>query len=223
MKNYVDSKSTSSTCKLIYEDEFMTYNTARYLGVGTCGAVSSGTLGATTDVYMGTFRMSDSTTNNGGARCYSDYTRYFIGGEKISVRFKPNTNVLNTTIRIGFADSTTVAVPTDGCYLQCFNLVCTGYCKNNAGPTATATTYTMSANTWYTFTGEMNATNTDFNFTMWNAAKTTILWTKKVTGNIPNTNARVFGQVIEAYQSTASAGAILVNWDYVKLEDCSWT
>jgi hypothetical protein len=215
--------SGGSTCKTIYEDEFMTYGTTRTTGIGTCGAVLSGTAAATTDVYMGTIRFSDSTTINGGFRCYSGYTMYFIGGEKVSVRFKPNTNVLNTTIRIGFADSTTVAAPTDGCYLQCFNLVCTGYCKNNAGPTATASTYTLSANTWYTYTSEMNSAATSMNFSIYNAAKTTLLWSKAVTGNIPNTNARVFGTVLEAYQSTASAAAILVNWDYAKLEDCTWT
>jgi hypothetical protein len=133
------------------------------------------------------------------------------GGEAFRVRFNPNTNVATTTIRMGFGDTTTVASPVDGCYGSSVNLVLTGYCSN-AGNTATATTYTMSANTWYTLVGKMNSANTVFTFYLYNDAGT-LLWSDTVSSNIPSGAGNDFGAELIATQSTSSSGAILVTWD----------
>lgn len=180
-----------------------------------CSALSSGTAASSTgdNNHIGVFTMSDSTTANGGYICRTDATiQYFGGGETFRYRFKPNTNVLNTTIIMGFGDSTTAAEPTDGCYLYSFNLVVYGRCKNNAGPTSTSTSYTMTAGTWYTAIGRMNSAATSMNFSIYNDAGN-LLWTNTVSANIPSTSARVFGYEHYAFQSTTSAAAILVYWD----------
>ena len=164
--------------------------------------------------------FSDSTTANGGYQCRTDAgALYFLGGEKYTIRFKPNTNVATTVIEMGFSDSSTAADPTDGCWLKSSDLVVTGYCKNNAGPTATGTTYTLSAGTWYIGEVEMNAGATQATFRIKNAGGSSTLWTDTVSSNIPTTSARAFGARLASWQSTTSAAAILVYWDYVKIED----
>jgi hypothetical protein len=215
-------QSGGSTCKLIYEDNFQSWNNARYVGMGVCVALSSGTAGAVTSTYIGTIRFSDSTTVNGGYNCRSDVTSmYFQGGEKLSGRTSFITGATNIH-QFGFSDSTSAADPTDGCWISGANLVFTAKCKNNAGPTANATTFTATTGVYYSW--EIEAlTSSKVEFRMYNADKSTLLWNVSVSANVPNTSARAYGTRIASWETTTGAAAIRSYWDYVKLEDCSWS
>ncbi|MEM4397677.1 MAG: hypothetical protein QW757_03590 [Candidatus Woesearchaeota archaeon] len=204
---------------LLYDD-FTYWNVARYLGIGNCAALSSGTAASATvtDMY-GAVSFSDSTTANGGYYCATNTAiMYFIGNETFTFRFRPNTNIANYIFDAGFEDSTTAADPTDGCWLKSTNLVVTGYCKNNAGPTGTASTYTLTSGTTYVGKIQVNPTATSVTFTIYDSTGQTQLWQDSVSANIPNTAGREFGVRIGAWQTTTSAAAVIVYWDWVKVE-----
>jgi len=211
-----------STAELIFKDEFMYYATARTEGIGICAALSSGTAASVLgEQYMGVMRFSDSTTASGGFQCRTDLNSYFIGGEKLTFRFKVANRATNVH-QFGFSDSTTAADPTDGCWISGANLVMTAKCKNNAGPTANETTYTLTALTWYTAEIEALST-TQVRFRIYNADKSTLLWSVTVSANVPNTSARVFGVRLSSWETSTDAAAIMSYFDYVKLEDVSYS
>jgi hypothetical protein len=215
-QNYV----VKSNLRTLLYDDFTYWATARTEGIGICAALNAGTAATTTITNMyGSIRFSDSTTINGGYQCRTDAAMmYFEGNETFSVKFMPNTNIADYIIEAGFSDASTAADPTDGCWFKSTNLVVTGYCKNNAGPTATGSTYTLTSGTTYTGILRMNEDATSANFTIFDEAGTTSLWSDTVAANIPTTTARAFGTRIAAWQSTTSAAAILVWWDWVKVE-----
>jgi hypothetical protein len=104
------------------------------------------------DRRTGRVSFLDSTTANSGYYCRSDIDIfYYTGNERITVGFDlPNAaNVLNTTIIMGTGDVVTAAEPTDGCYLYSVNRKAQGRCKNNAGPTKTASNITLLTNQNY--------------------------------------------------------------------------
>lgn len=208
-----------------WHDDFTLYVAARgelwtcaLLGTAGTAVVSTGDTN-----HIGVITFLDSTTANSGFMCRTDPAiMYFSGGEAFRVRWKPNTNRNNTIMIMGFGDATTAADPTDGCYLKCLSGVsgntfrCTGYCKNNAGPTGTGTTYDLTAGTWYAVIGQMNSGATSFNFTIYDDAGTS-LWSSSVGANIPNAAGREFGWRIYSYESTTGAAAVMTYWDSMEV------
>jgi hypothetical protein len=86
----------------------------------------------------------------------------------------------------------------------------------------TGTNYTLTTAVYYTL--EIEAlTSANVIFRIYNAPKTTLLWSSTVSGNIANSSARAFGTQIASWETTNGAAAIRSNFDYATLEDCSWT
>jgi uncharacterized membrane protein (Fun14 family) len=202
-------------------DDFLFFVAGRTSFTGS--ALSSGTGGAYATPYAkttGLVYMRDSTTVGGGYMWRSDSSiMYFRGKENLIAQFcLPNTaNRLNTTMVMGFGDSTSAADPTDGCYFKSVNRVVTGYCKNNAGPSATATTYTLTSNQCYTYKLSMNSAATNMTFLIYNLMSSALLFNKSVVANIPNTAARAFGFQVYAYQSTNDAAADILYFDKISV------
>ena len=117
---------------------------------------------------------------------------------------------------MGFIDSVTSVLPTDGAFVQIQGGVMKGYCRNNNTQTATGTTIAITQNTWYSVTVEVVSTSL-VTFTLYSEAGA-VLWTDNVTTNIPSTTGRETGFGASVYESTTSAAAEILWLDYMSLE-----
>jgi hypothetical protein len=210
-------ENLDNTSVLYYVDDYAFWSTARLQMVG--GALSSGTSATYTTLFpyrRGMVYIRDSTTANGGYLFRTDATiMYFQGGERYEISIcLPNTaNRANTTFIMGFSDATTAAEPTDGCYFRAVNRQLQGRCKNNAGPTLTASNFTMIQNRCYRLTINLNSAASSAAFAVYNITNMALpgvsVWTGSVAGNIPTTTSRGFGWSWGGWQSTTDAAADL--------------
>jgi len=112
----------------------------------------------------------------------------------------------------GFLNSTTTAYaqPTVGAWINILAGVVSGSC-GQASVTTTATTYTLTAATWYRATIANNATNTGWTFSLYTAAiPPVLLWQQTVTLT-PPTAALNHGVV----QSNSTGSAAILSIDYM--------
>jgi hypothetical protein len=187
-------------------------------------ALSSGTAAAATGDanHPGVITMSDSTTANGGYRFMTDTSAFLIaGGEEYNFIIYSNGVRSGQSFRLGFMDSTAIQTqPTDGVWFQSTSNGSTttllGRCKNNAGPSDTGTAYTLTANTWYRCRCVINSNATLVTFTIYN--NTGQVWQQTVSSNIPTAAGRETGFGIICGETSTDAAAVIVGWDYVKLE-----
>lgn len=186
-------------------------------------AVSSGTIAAVngTANHPGVVALRDSTTANGGYRIMTDVNALVLGGgEKAVFVFQDrNTGARATaSFRMGFQDSTAIQTqPTDGVWLNVAGGIIKGQCKNNAGPTDTASTFTLTANTWYTGIIEVGAGATAATFTLLSEAGA-VLWQATVSANVPNAAGRETGFGVIAGETSTDAAADIMWLDYIGLE-----
>lgn len=203
------------------EEDFLMVNANvfdRMLGL----AVSSGTATAMagTKDHPGIIVFRDSTTANGAYRVGTETTSLLLsGGEKAVFIFQSVGARSTARIRMGFDDSTNISTqPTDGAWLEIDpgTQVIRGACKNNAGPTYTGTTYTLTINTWYRGEVELNENATAATFRVFNGAGTE-LWSSTVSANIPNVTGRECGFGAVAGETTTDAAANILILDYMSL------
>ena len=219
-------KSDNPTRKtaLIQESDF--YNTSSPFSQGLAGAaLSSGTLNTvnSTTHHPGIVYLRDSTTANGGYRISTAANAFLLsGGEKCVITFQPRGFRTTATMRMGFDDSTSTTDPTDGVFVKLIGngtngYTVTGYARSNNAQTATASTFTAVANTWYTLIIELNAAATVATFTLETDAGATA-WTDTVSANIPKTAGRETGFQILVFESTTDAAADILWVDYCRVE-----
>jgi hypothetical protein len=172
---------------------------------------------ASTANHPGILKITSSTTANSGAYILTDTTAFLIGGGEIfEVIFMPlvasNTN---TTIRMGFLDSTTYTAPVDGVYfeLPAGSLAISGKTMSNSTGSTTGTSYTLTVNTWYRARVAVNAGASQITFYVYNESGTQ-LWTDTLTTNIPTASGRNTGAGVIATNSGTTATA-LVQYDYM--------
>lgn len=205
----------SAEPSFVFAQEFVTSTIVDPLAAA---AISSGTITALsgTGNHPGIVRLSDSGTSNGGYRMLTDATGFLLNGtENSTFVFKEVNSKTTTQYRFGFQDSTTVTAPTDGCWISVLNNVLQGQCKNNAGPTVTSTTYTISDSVWYTANMYVNAAATSVSFSLMNS--TGLVWNSTVSANIPTVSGRETGWGIIATESSNDAAAEIVEIDYASL------
>jgi hypothetical protein len=150
---------------------FITGSIANHPGIVTLKSSTSANSGM---VIFG----SDATTNN-----------LISGGETYEVVFQVVTTA-GTTVRLGYHDTPTVTEPTDGVWFSVIETTLAGYAKNNAGPTVTGTTYTVTTGVWYRAKIVLNADATLATFTLYTCADGVAVWTDTVNANIPTGTGR---------------------------------
>jgi hypothetical protein len=177
--------------------------------------VASGTAAVQAGIanHPGIVRVTTSTTTNSGWQWTTDLTQILLsGGEESEFVFMLNATT-NSTFRMGFLDSQSSTEPTDGAWISIIGTTLRGYCKNNAGPTSTASTYTVSTATWYRGYISVNSDASTVTFSLYNASGTQ-LWTDTVSANIPT--ARTTGHGIVGTNSGTSAIS-LYDIDFMRL------
>jgi hypothetical protein len=183
-------------------------------------AVSSGTsLGvAAQKQHPGIFYIRDSTTNNGAYYYWTSATHLSLSGNEKATFIFQNKGVRTTaSTRMGFFDNFAIqTAPTDGCWFNFSTGRIQGSCKNNAGPTLTATRYTLNLSTWYKGIIQVNPSATSVLFSIY-SNKTKLLWNASIEGNIPTALGRDTGFGIIAGETTTDAAADIVWIDYLSL------
>ncbi len=195
-------------------------------------AISSGT--ATGDQYAisgdhpGAWQLLSATGANSGYYVMIAGTLLRLaGGENSDVIFLQRATTLATSryiTRLGFHDSVTAALPTDGVYLQigvtgdpanADSLLVKGRTANNGTRDSTATGYAISADTWYRAKTWLNSDASKAYFQL-RAENGTVLWYDSLAAQIPTGAGRNTGHGVVATNSGAGAAAML-SLDYLAL------
>ena len=182
-------------------------------------AISSGTQAkiAGEPNHPGILRISSSTTANSGGYCKMEATGIRIsGGEIFEIIFQHKVaSGTNTTIRMGFTDTTNSSDATDGVYVEipAGSLGLVGKTANNGTRSTTSSSYTISINTWYRAKIVINSDATRADFYLYNDSGTQ-LWTDYLTTNIPTGSGRETGAGLVATNSGTTA-TLLAYFDWM--------
>jgi hypothetical protein len=181
--------------------------------------ISSGTQAkiASEANHPGILRISSSTTANSGGYIETDATAFLLGGgECFEVIFQPRVSGnANTTIRMGFLDTTSSTDATDGAYfeLPAGSLDIVGKTANNGTRTTSSAIATLTVNTWYRARLEVNSNATQVNFYVFNDSGTQ-LGSQSITTNIPTAVGRETGAGVIATNSGTTA-TLLAYFDWM--------
>lgn len=173
-------------------------------------AVSSGTInapnaGLVTAHHPGVVRARSSTTANSGYLISSNAAMFLLGGGEVFEAVFNITTLTNGTFRLGFHDATTSSDAVDGAYLEVASTgVGTGKTASNSTRSSTATTYTLSAGTWYRLVVAVNSGATSVAYYLYSDAGTQ-LWTDSLATNIPTATGRETGAAMIGTNSGTSA------------------
>ena len=164
--------------------------------------------------HPGVMRATSQASANTGCMIQLAATQIVPGGGESSEFVF---NVLTTTTfmgYMGFMVFNTYNQPTIGAWINIAATTLTGV-VGNGSITATGTSYTISAATWYRAIVQNNAGNTSWTFTLYAcAAPTTVLWQNSCSGaNIP---AQLLSHgVVEA--NSGGSAVTLMDLDYMNL------
>ena len=158
--------------------------------------------------------VSSTLANSGGFFRTASNMLLLAGSETTEFIIRPQT-ISGTTIRMGFLDTITDAVPVDGAWLDVLSGVLSGKTRNNSVESVTGTTYTLVTNTWYRAKVVVNSNATRVDFYLYSEAGTQ-LWTDYLTTNIPITANRETGHGIFVTNSGTTA-VNLADLDYMNL------
>lgn len=189
---------------------------------GWTGApISTGTnVANTTDPekanHPGIVTFRSSTTTNSGYQFSTEATQYLIaGGEQTQFIFKALNMSAGRWIRMGFQDTVTTTLPTDGVYFNITGATLAGVCRAGGSQTATGSTYTITGNTWYKGTIIVNASATNVTFRVQSAAGS-VLWEDYCITNIPTGATRYTGHSVAGFL-IGTAAADVMSIDYMSV------
>jgi len=173
--------------------------TAAILSPFTPSAISSGTIAIVVGEagHPGMASLSSATTTNSGYVINVGVTGTLIGGGEVAeLIFKtPATILSTTTIKFGYHDATTYALPVDGVYFIQSAGVIKGAASSTSSQTLTSDGFTPSVSTWYRLKLVVNAAANQVDFYIYNAAGT-LLWTNNVQSNLPTGAGRGCGPCV---------------------------
>lgn len=173
--------------------------------------------------HPGVVAFRDSTTANGGYRLMTDTNAFHLsGGEKAKFIFRLDTAALSSTIRMGFLDTTTVAMPTDGVFFDIrgfgtASYSLSGITRANSTAVATATNYTIISGAWYRGEIELNSDASIATFSLY-SSDAALVWTNTVNSGIPKSVGRETGFGIVVTEASVNAASDILSVDYVSLE-----
>ena len=107
--------------------------------------------------------------------------------------------------------------PVDGVYCEIVDGTIVGKTANNSTRSTTATSFLLSANTFYRLNVTLNSDATLATFTLYADNSDTILWQDTLANNIPKTRTTGHGDIVTSSGTSAIAlGAI--DYLYVTLD-----
>jgi len=161
-------------------------------------AISSGTVAAdiANMLHPGFVVLSSSASQNSGYRYILATTAItLVGGENTTIVFKTAPTLTGVTRRLGFHNTFNSSEASDGAFAFIADGVLKGRAINSSSASDTDTTYTLAADTWYRLVISLNADATAVVFTLYADNSTTVLWTAKLSANIPKNRQTGHGDV----------------------------
>jgi hypothetical protein len=152
------------------------------------GALSGGSSTAvdSEDKHPGIYDIKNTTSANSGFRYYTGNIAVLRGLEKTTFIFKTPASISATSvIRLGFQNSINNNAPSNGVYINIANTTLDGRTVKDNTASTTATSYTISAGTWYRMTIEINTDATLITFKLYADNSDTVLWSNTLAANIP--------------------------------------
>jgi hypothetical protein len=131
------------------------------------------------------------------------------GGEVAELVFKTPAAILaTTTIKFGYHDATTSALPVDGVYFLQVGTSIVGAASAVSDQTVTGDDYTLSVDTWYRLKLVVSdaADRVDFYIYDMSGAE---LWTDDVQADIPTAAGRTCGYVVVATDSATTPAELI--------------
>lgn len=185
-------------------------------------ALTGGAIGAIagTSQHPGIRRISSAAAATSGGSILTVANALLLAShESTDFILRPQT-LANTTIRVGYLDTTSSADATDGVYLEMAQVggvdgTLVGKTANNGARSTTVTSFVLVTNTWYRLRIILNANATRVDFYLYDEAGA-LLWTDNLTTNIPTAAGRETGHGLLATTSGSSV-LNLVDVDYIDM------
>jgi hypothetical protein len=218
------SRATPLPSRLVFTPVVSDFISSTISGNGLVAtAIGSGSIAAGTSSarHPGVVTISDSTTANGGGRIDTESTAFLLaGGERIAFAFQYNSIKAGATAQLGFRDNTAVGTPTDGAWLNIARVasdtILSGQTNDNTGVATTATTFTMTVDTWYRGIVTVLDGATGVLFELFSEDGVP-LWSDSLATKIPTGAGRFTGAGVIATESSTDAAAVLLTLDYLEL------
>ena len=189
-----------------------------WLGGAIASGVANTVLGESNHPGIVGLRNVAGTPNTGYAYHWSSVQGgvYIIGGEHTELIFKCKAGTTDS-IKFGYMTAatavTSVAVPTDGIQIVIDATILRGLTSNDGTISTTATTYTISADTWYRMKIVCTSTSR-IDFYLYDASSTQ-LWTDNITTNIPSGAGDELNHIIQYFHVGSDAALVSMYIDYV--------
>lgn len=147
---------------------------------------------------------------NSGYRIITNVSCVLLsGGESAQFIFKPITTG-NTIARMGFQDAFALVSPTDGTWIHLDGTTLTGKTANNATESTTASSFTVTAGTWYRASVTLNAAGDSVEFSIVEcSAPSVVVWNDTLTVNIPTASGRETGHMAVVYNTAGRTASLL--------------
>lgn len=204
--------------------DFLTANSAQNFPVAFTG-IGSGTMARQAQParnHPGVVSMGSAAGADSGAHQYyfsAQNITVLGGGEQTTWIFSPRVaSNTNTTIRMGFIDTTTVADCVDGCYfeIQPGSLNILAKTSSNSSRTTSSALCTLVVNTWYRVVVTVSPTATSVLFEVFLSDTGKLLGSTTITSNIPTGSGRETG--CGAIATNSAGGSVhLAHLDYSEL------
>ena len=208
---------------IVWAQEFLSAQSSNAYVPFLSTAVASGTINSQSAVvqnHPGIIRLRCSTSANSGAIMATANNAIYLGANMLAESIFNIPTLLidgaNTVVRFGLHDASSGALtPTDGVYIEITAGVASGICRNAGTQTASGTTLTLTAATWYRATVTTSANNDSATFTIYSEAGAT-LWQETVSTNYP-VNKDVGAEFL-GFAVTPLAAADVVLIDYLAVQ-----
>ena len=204
---------------ILFQQDFMTNVVAAWPPF-TGASISSGTAQVTTGTahHIGCITLKSSSTANSGYQFNLGIASLLLaGGESFEFIFKTPALIRTTTsMRLGFQDSSTTAVVTDGVFFNFAAGVITGKTSLNKAVTTSVGSFTPKVSTWYRAKITVESTSSAL-FEIFADDSDTTVFSERLTTNIPTETGRETGVGVIATESGTTSTEMIV-LDYVCLE-----
>ncbi len=181
----------------MYTDFFSKEDDANDPWIGLAFGGGSATVAGTSN-HPGIIKFTSNVTNSGYRFLTAVNCILIAGAEHSEFCFRTGAVQLNVRVRLGFQDSLSAALPTDGVYIDVSGVTLTGKTRNNGAGSTTGTSHALAANTWYRAKIAVKNDATLVTYILYSAAGV-VLWTNTLAANIPTAAGRETGHGIVMY------------------------
>ncbi len=195
-------------------------STSATVGIFSGAAVSSGTNSTAIPAAalnglnpFGVFLRSSATANSGYRYITTSASDYFgVTSRKFRGKCLWRATASNT-VRLGFHNATNNADSNNGAYFEIAADQVSAKTAANSVRTTHGTTYTLAANSLYTFDIEVDAAAVAARFRVYENANATPVMDVTLTTNLPTASANAFGAGVVATNSTTTASDLIVLYE----------